>query len=162
MRQLLLFALIFSLTPLTGRSQLKPDTTYYSKKVKQVQGKILSNKTFVIADTNIAIIKGQVLDNESKGIQSEIFIKSLQSNYQGSYTSDEDGNYSFRFPGERCTLTFEQSGYGKFSIDTITLISGQIQEIIVSLGSRYVVQHYIRLPEKQLIINKKKRKRLTE
>lgn len=150
------------MTTLTGRSQHKRDSTYYSKKVKQVQGKILSNKTIVIADTNIAIIKGQVLDNESKGIQSEIFIKSLQSNYQGSYTSDEDGNYSLSFPGELCSLTFEQSGYGKFYLDTITLISGQIQEIIVSLGSRYVVQHYIKIPEQQLIINKKKRKRPTE
>ena len=79
MRQLILLGLFGLWTPLTGHSQIGHDTIYYSKKIKKVEGKILSSTTIGIADTTIALIKGQVFDNESRGVQSEITIKSLQS-----------------------------------------------------------------------------------
>lgn len=114
------------LSPLTGTSQVKSDTTYFSKKVKKIECKIVSNKTVALADSNIAIIKGQVFDNESKGILSELFVKSLLSNYLRSFETDDEGNFSFSIPGEPCSLTFEQSGYGGYSSELDHFIPRQI------------------------------------
>lgn len=156
MRIFLLIGIIAFSISSKGYSQNKNDSSYYIKKVK---GEVLLNKFIGIADTTYALIKGQVFDSDRKKIQSEIIITGLRSNKQMTIDTDEDGKFNFHVPAEMYSVTFKHSGYGKFLIDTLSLSTGQIQEINISLGSRYVVQDWIIIKADTLTIKQKKPKR---
>jgi hypothetical protein len=126
-------------------AQTEPNNAhkYFSKTTKKVSAKMLENKTLGIADTTLAYITGQIIDNEHRGVYyADIIITNVTNKDSSSFQTDSLGYFKFYIRAGDYSLQFRDNVYGGLIINSLKLRSGQIQEIKVSLGSRFVVEEW--------------------
>ncbi len=97
-------------------------------------GHIIKNEAIGIADTVVAFVSGQLRDKEeSISFASISFTNSIGQVF--GTISDIDGNYKIALKSDTYSTRFYALGYNEIKIQKLKLGSGQMQEIIVDLGS---------------------------
>jgi len=97
-------------------------------------GHILKNEQIGIADTTVANIHGQVYSN----LEPDPSAFAIFSNSEGLMliaNTDFEGNYKISLKSGWYNIKFYSLGFNEFSIDQLILDKGQIQEIVVDLGT---------------------------
>jgi hypothetical protein len=144
-----IIVILILILPLVGYSQKDTNKTVinsFSKERKDIPAKIVSNKTIGLVDTIPALIKFKFVDDKNREIEltrvtitnlelSETFLLELDL-----LKADDFGYYSIYLKPANYSLSFHDNTYGELKVDSLKLTSRQIQEIIVNLGSRIVIE----------------------
>ncbi|OXA70456.1 hypothetical protein B0A67_15685 [Flavobacterium aquidurense] len=140
--------LIFPLVCFSQKDTSKTVINGFSKERKDIPAKIVSNKTIGIVDTIPALIKFKFIDDKNREIElTRMTIANLELRETFKFEpdllkTDDFGYYSIYLKPANYSLLFHDNTYGELKIDSLKLTSGQIQEIIVNLGSRITIEEY--------------------
>jgi hypothetical protein len=148
---------------LTWFAQSNPDNTkrYFSRTIKKVPTKVLENKTIGVADTTLACVVGQIVDDKNTPVYfAEVSFRNMRDTDTVSFQTDSSGHFKLYTSAGNYTILFHDSPYGSLNISSLKLLSGQIQEIKVSLGSRFVVEEWQTVKEQIVSDTTGKRKNL--
>ena len=155
----------------------KPTITYHSDNVLQkVSPKILKNARLGIADTTLAMIRGQVFDDKRQGVECvlTIYLSDSIANlftdrglkiYRNDSSSkifvdtDSAGRFSFYLNAQKLVVNFNPGGYGTITVDSIPLTSGEIRELQISVGSRRKSREWISNSADTLYFKPKKKQK---
>lgn len=146
-----MIVIVILLLPLVCFSQKDTTKTVingFSKERKDIPARIVSNKTIGIIDTISALIKFKFVDDKNREIElTRVTITNLELRETFKFEfdllkTDDFGYYSIYLKPADYSLLFHDNTYGQLKLDSLKLTSGQIQEIIVNLGSRIVIEEY--------------------
>jgi hypothetical protein len=97
-------------------------------------GHIISNKTIGIADTTIAIVKGQVMNGILPNSFSIVSFTDKTTGKQEGKLLDSTATFRNYLQAGLYSGRFSTIGFNDFIIDSLRLGTGQMQEIDVDLG----------------------------
>lgn len=142
----LIYLLILCATLANGQVSKNDSVKEYEYKIyvykKGKTGQVIKNRTTGIGDTTIAFVSGQVLEkNEPVPFVNVSFTNS--SGQKSGAISDIDGYYKIHLKKDIYEISYQNVGYNEFNIKKFKLGSGQMQEIIVDLGTASGYHNYL-------------------
>ena len=105
-------------------------------------GQVVKNHTIGIGDTTIAFISGHVLEKKEPVPFVNISFTNSSGQKVGAI-SDSDGYYKIHLKKDVYEISYQYVGYKEFIIEKVKLGSGQMQEIIVDLGTAPGYHNYL-------------------
>jgi hypothetical protein len=97
-------------------------------------GRIIKNQTIGIADTTVAYISGRVYEKQDSIPFANISLTNSSGQKFGTQT-DINGNYKLCIPKGKYSFLIQYIGHNDFIIKKLKLGTGQMQELIIDIGT---------------------------
>jgi len=97
--------------------------------------RIVKNELLGIADTTVAFLSGQIVDNETNEplCFANVILTNQRTNEKFGTATDENGTYTVTVPADQYELEINYIGYSTFQSE-LNLSTGELREIDVLLG----------------------------
>ena len=145
-KQHLIYLLILVTTLLHGQTPKNDSVKKYEYEVcvykKGKIGQVIKNQTIGIGDTTTAFIGGQVIEKKEPVPFVNVSFTNSSGQKVGTYT-DNEGYYKIHLKKGNYVVSYKYIGYTEFKIEEVKLDSGQMQEIIVDLGTAQGYHSYL-------------------
>lgn len=150
----ILSLLVCGLTVQSVCGQTKRDTVYQYRTcvIKDpTPGQLLSTRTVGIGDTVLAFVNGRIIMDMLESVKgATLTLTRIYDERVFTDSTDQEGKFEFFLPAGQYNLKVTHPDYRIFTLDSIMLASGQLQEFKISMGASYSFVTYLIKSEKPL------------